>query len=286
MSRPFDRVVVVDWSANATPKRGADSVWIGVRYADGRSLEPVNPATRAEATALLLDLLDAPQRTLVGFDFPLGYPAGFATAAGLEGPAPWAAAWTHLATAVVDGPRNANNRWEVAAGLNARLRANHFWGVPPRRSGPHLPRHKPPADGLRVAPFRLAEARLREHGLRPFPVWQLLGAGSVGSQSLTGIPVVHHLRHHPRLRERAQVWPFESGLRTPVADVVLAEVWPSAVPFDGERHPVKDARQVLALAGHLLAAQADGSLAGLFTPDVGDRTADVAGEEGWVLGVR
>jgi hypothetical protein len=122
-------------------------------------------------------------------------------------------------------------------------------------------------------------------------VWQLLGAGSVGSQVLTGIPVVHHLRHHVALRDRARVWPFETGLATtPAADVddaiVIAEVWPSSIPFDHVDHPVKDARQVIALAHHLAALDAAGSLGPLFVPSLtASEAAAVVAEEGWVLGL-
>ena len=31
----FDRVAVLDWSAASTPKRGRDSIWLGVAGPDG-----------------------------------------------------------------------------------------------------------------------------------------------------------------------------------------------------------------------------------------------------------
>ena len=112
----------------------------------------------------------------------------------------------------------------------------------------------------------------------------------MGSQSLTGIPILHHLRHHPALARRTRVWPFETGLIMPAlspGDIVIAEVWPSSIAFSHVDHPVKDARQVVALAHSLAADQRSGRLPLAFRPELGDEvTATVVGEEGWVLGLR
>ena len=60
------------------------------------------------------------------------------------------------------------------------------------------------------------------------PCWKLIGAGSVGGQVLTGIPVVRALRDDPRWADRARIWPFETGFGVPDdARIVFAEVWPS-----------------------------------------------------------
>ncbi|MGB8861060.1 MAG: hypothetical protein WCC60_17510, partial [Ilumatobacteraceae bacterium] len=150
------------------------------------------------------------------------------------------------------------------------------------------PTHKPPE----LPPDRVAEQRLRTHGLHPFSPWQLLGAGSVGSQTLTGIPVAHHIRHHSELSPRTRVWPFETGLTADptrgsgsAADaIVIAEIWPSAIAFDHVDHVVKDARQVIALAHHLAGLDATGSLGPAFGLALDPATARrVIDEEGWVL---
>lgn len=285
----YQRTVVVDWSARAAPARGKDTIWIGVHQPDG-TVVAANPPTRQAAFDALLSLLADGVPTVVGFDFPLGYPAGFAAATGLMGaaggPAPWQAAWAHLTDRIVDGLANANNRWDVAADLNRRLGTNRFWGAPPRRAGPHLTTRKPPPVARGPAEYRHVEIRLRDRKTRPFTVWQLLGAGSVGSQVLTGIPVVHRLRHHPQLRGSTRVWPFETGLQRPEAPIVVAEIWPTLVGFHHVAHPVKDAQQVIALATELATREREGTLDRWFAPSVtaGIRT-DVLAEEGWVLGV-
>lgn len=282
----FDRIVIVDWSANASPKRGADSIWICELDARTGTEVTRNPPTRWAARDLVVDALRPPGRTLLGVDFPLGYPAGFARAVGLGTPQ-WAAVWTHLGEAVIDDERNRNNRWDVAREWNRRLGAPHFWGAPRAHSDEWL-MSTMPRTGQTLPPYRACEARLREQGLRPFTVWQLLGAGSVGSQAITGIPVLQHLRRHRDLAQRTRVWPFETGLtRAPAtaADaIVIAEVWPSAIDFRQVDHSVKDAQQVIALARHLAARDASDTLGGWFAPAVDDADA-VVREEGWVLGL-
>jgi precorrin-8X/cobalt-precorrin-8 methylmutase len=275
----FDRIVIVDWSASNTPKGGADSIWVGC-LDHGGTAAAVNHRTRAAAFDALVELARAPGRVLLGFDFPLGYPAGFAAALGLPG-TPWAATWAFLTEQIVDDARNRNNRFEVAADVNRRLGRRQFWAAPPRRAGEHLTTTKPPRTDAHLAEFRQAELRFHEVGKRPFSVWHLLGAGSVGSQALTGIPVVERLRRHPALHDRAQVWPFQTGLTLPTGPdaIVMAEIWPSMIRFKHVDHPVKDARQVIALA-HWLADQPPT----IFTPAAAN-SPSVLTEEGWVLGL-
>ena len=144
-------------------------------------------------------LCRGPGRTLLGVDFSLGYPAGTAEALGLSG-TPWRAVWTLLSALVVDADDNANNRFEVAADLNRRIGGGPgpFWGCPPSRRSPTLTTTKTRPDPL--AEWRIVEAELRRGGHRPFSGWQLLGVGSVGSQSLVGIPRLAALERSLRAR--------------------------------------------------------------------------------------
>jgi hypothetical protein len=116
-------------------------------------------------------------------------------------------------------------------------------------------------------------------------MWQLTGSGSVGSQSLTAIPVLQRLLDDPSLR--VGVWPFTTGLVAPTVapgGVVVAEVWPTAFDPVYPAGAVRDAAQVAHVVTRCAAADATGTLAGWFTPDVGGDAANVVDEEGWVLG--
>lgn len=282
-------MVIVDWSAASRPKTGRDSIWICRRDGAGERLD--NPPTRHAARALLAEFLAGAsgrgERVLLGFDFPFGYPTGFAAGLALRGPA-WRAVWDEIAGLIEDSPDNANNRFAVAAELNRRISQGPFpfWGCPARAAGPFLaPRHhrRHDTDGL-------AERRLIDrHVPTTQPCWKLLGTGSVGGQALTGIPIARALRDDPRWRPRARVWPFETGLAaSPDAQIVMAEVYPSlwrSVPRDGEP---KDAAQVRETARFLAARDHAGELSDLFAGDArltAEERRRVETEEAWTLGV-
>ena len=294
----FDQFVVVDWSANSTPKSGRDSIWIAVHdRTTERSV--TNFPTRAAAESFLVEFFecDPTATTLIGVDFSLGYPAGTAAALGLHG-APWSAMWTLLADCITDDDRNVNNRFAVAAELNRRFTGGPapFWGCPPSAASGQLTTTKPAggksaattaASPGSLAPFRVVENVLRVQGHRPFSSWQLLGAGAVGSQSLLGIPRLHALRR--RFPDRVHIWPFTTGFGTPTLDagaIVVAEVWPSMLDVGDIGDRVRDAVQVSATARWFADTEAAGELDALFSPALlSEVSAAAIAEEGWVLGV-
>ncbi len=285
----FDTFVMVDWSAATVPRTGRDSIWICWHDAVGERL--VNPATRHAARALLADWLAAArskgERVLMGFDFPFGYPAGFAARLGLSGP-PWRAVWDELARLVSDDEHNSNNRFDVAAALNDRISGGKFpfWGCPAGLARDCLgPKHHRGHEQNGLAERRLIDEYMK--GAQP--CWKLLGAGSVGGQVLTGIPVVRALRDDPRWCDSARVWPFETGLRAePGGTLVMAEVYPSLWPVSpGEGEP-KDAAQVRTVARYFAERDKVGALAALFAGDPGltrEQRYCVQSEEAWTLGV-
>ena len=92
--------------------------WIWIGSADAAGVETSYFRTRTAAeTALTQAILEPKGRLLIGFDFPMGYPTGFA--ARLTGTPQARAVWRWLAARISDGPKNANNRFEVAAAINA-----------------------------------------------------------------------------------------------------------------------------------------------------------------------
>jgi precorrin-8X/cobalt-precorrin-8 methylmutase len=278
----FDDVLIVDWSAASTSKLGRDSIWVG--HASESGTEPLNVATRGQALRVvgdrLVELIRQGRRILIGFDFPYGYPRGTAERIGLSGESsdepPWLRVWNELARLVTDGPTNANNRFEVAAELNRRGAC--FWGKPATSRAEVQPTKQP----FTLPEFRATEQLLRSQARHPKSVWQLSGAGSVGSQALLGIPVVRALRFDERLADVSRAWPFETGFMLPRnVQVVHAEVWPGVIQPDATAHAVADARQVLTLARHFRGRSHD-ELERLFAAGAGDAEAEV--EEGWILG--
>lgn len=275
----FDRYVAIDWSAAAIPKQGADSIWVA-DLIDGGQTGLANHRTRLDAAAWLDDLADgAQQRVLVGVDAGLGYPQGAAAHFGLEG-VPWRSLWAAIAERSSDDDRNRNNRFDVAASLNSLGTGGPgpFWGSVDDSREPILRRTKPTS--FDVPEFRIVEQRARDLGRFPKSVWQLLGAGSVGSQTLTFLPIL------VRLLDRVAVWPFTTGLRAPeaVAGVVIVEIWPSWFVDRGPPGIIPDAAQVAGTVAALSAADAAGDLAAWFAPRVDDERP-IIDEEGWMLGV-
>ena len=303
----FDAWMFVDWSANSTPKTGRDSIWIAeaVRVGARTTLHaPINPPTRTEASEVIAQRLashvEARRRVLVGCDFAYGYPRGFAAALGLRGSdAPWRRTWRTLASRIADAPNNANNRWQVAIELNRRLGgpAGPFWACPAASATRHLCIGKGrfphvTRAGESLAEYRIVDLRLRGSKRAVQSVWKLYTTGSVGSQSLLGIPRLHALTRDARLAPWSRVWPFETGFTEAITPeigpfVVHAEVWPRIIPDEGDPAVVLDARQVSALARHFADLDVHGKLAPLFARPPGLTDADVdviCREECWVLG--
>lgn len=276
MTAAFDTVAIVDWSATSGPspvRPSPDAIWIGTATAAGT--EAAYFRTRADAETHLVALMGAAatasRRLLIGFDFPLGYPAGFA--ARLTGQAEARAIRGWLAARITDAG-NRNNRFAVADAINAIIgagaAAGPFWGRPAALALSHLPDRKT----VDYAALGLPERRAVERAIpRAQPVWKLFTTGSVGSQALMGLPMIHRLSQCPG----TAIWPFDP----PGAPVVLAEVYPSLLaPLVARQPGIKDAAQVTLLARALHRLSGQGALAPLLTPpDIRDIT-----EEGWILG--
>ena len=290
----FDTFVIVDWSAANQPKTGRDSIWICRLGADGESF--CNPPTRHTAREVLADMLarasELGERVILGFDFPFGYPAGFAARLGLAG-TPWRALWDEIAGLLHDDENNRNNRFEIAAALNRRVSNGNgrfpFWGCPVGFTHDFLgPRHH----RGHTADEPLKERRLIDEWMvGAQPCWKLAYTGSVGSQSLTGIPVVRGLRSDPRWADRARIWPFETGLSLPAdAQIVFAEVWPSwwRKEIRSDQGPPNDKAQVRTVAEIFAARDRAGELAAWFSgaPNLtGAQRRIIESEEAWTLGV-
>ncbi len=273
----FDRILIVDWSARATRSPRApspDAIWT----AESGTL-PVYHQTRAEAmtaiAAAIRDALARGERLLVGFDFPFGYPAGFAPR--LTGQANALAVWDWLARHVDDAPDNANNRFQVAARVNRMFPGTGpFWGCPTAHVGPDLTAKKPgPEHGLPER--RHVETLVRSAQ----PCWKLYTTGSVGSQALLGIARLELLRKS--FGPDIAVWPFQPADSAPV---VLAEVYPSllseAVRAEETRtgDRIRDRVQVAVLARALARMAQSGTLPDVFSAADGPHLR----EEGWILG--
>lgn len=296
MARLFNAYVIAQWSAASKPTTGADSVWIGVLKRDVRfrlAFEAHNLPTRAQGEALIATILEdrvkRRERTLVGFEFPLGFPRGLAAGLKLAGDEPWRAVWDQLAKMVKDKPDNTNNRFGVGSEINRRLTGGPFpfWGCPPRDTlttlQPKRGREHGPGD---VPEFRYLDTERKSVN----PVWKLYYNGAVGGLAILGIAMARRLRaRFPSMR----AWPFETGWKALAEadlagiDVVAAEVADAGVKVQPQPGELKDPARLRALAEHLAKLDEAGKLGALFastrrvSPEI---THAVEREEGWALG--
>ncbi|KAJ02218.1 molybdopterin biosynthesis protein MoeA [Sulfitobacter mediterraneus] len=263
----FDTVVMVDWSAgnDRGPRPTKDAIWIGVQRGAAAE-EPVYQRNRQEAEGWLEAFLTSERaegrRVLVGFDFPFGYPAGFAAA--LCGSSDPLDLWDWFEARIEDDPK-ANNRFDLAAEINLGLGSGQgpFWFNTLSRDIEGLPRNK---DGY-ANPFP-AKRRCEDLASGAFTCWQMGGAGAVGGQVMMGLPVLARLRR----KLEVAVWPFQP-LNAPIGFV---EIWPSLTAGPAPEGMIKDAWQVQQIArqvAQLPSARLDALL------DVD------APEEGWIFGL-
>ncbi len=275
----FDTVIVVDWSGgnDTGPRPRTDAIWAGV-VRDGAEEAPVYLRNRAVAEdwlqGRLASELAAGRRVLAGFDFAFGFPAG--TARVITGSDDPFALWDWFEAHLEDRP-SGNNRFALAARMNASFPGEGpFWfnaGKTPIAGLPH--RKSDRSAHYDDDPVRVTEAQARG----AFPVWQLGGAGAVGSQAMTGMAALSRLRK--AFAGTVAVWPFE----VPDAPIVLAEVFPSLLRDqvravqDSDAGAIKDEVQVRLLSRALAGLSGQGRLGDAFAAATGPA------DEGWILGV-
>ena len=180
------RVVAIDWSGAARGARQA--IWRAV-VRDGSLVELANGLNRDEVIAWLIDQVKEEPNLVAGLDFAFSFPEWFCR--------------EHNAT---DG----SAVWRLAAQQGEHWLAEcpePFWGLPGFRR---------PDLGAR-SHFRRTEQEIRDagHGL-PKSVFQIGGAGAVGTGSIRGMP------HLTRLRDAGfSIWPF-----TDLGKPLIVEIYP------------------------------------------------------------
>jgi len=311
----FDSYIFVDWSSrnSLSPHLPtADSVWIGqlIRNQNGEHLcNQTYHRSRSSGFNYVKDFLieniKNNRRVLVGFDFPYGYPNGFSTALELQQNSqiqPWNLTWGLLANKVTDNNDNMNNRFVAAGNINTICNNGNggpFWGCPHGANYQNLFPLSPgyPFNTVNNVPLnrlRIVENRL--NGVQE--TWKLFGNGSVGSQSLTGIPYLYQLRNHHQLANLSKVWPFETGFTNnpnPQKNspfILHAEIWPGLVNEDVinlvENNPelIRDRAQVQAMCNWAASNDENNTLGQFFNPNnlEPNEVSLCTQEEGWILG--
>ena len=180
-TEPLRRAVAVDWSgamANARSK-----IWLA-EACDGHLVRLESGRNRDETIAHLIADAEADPEVVVGLDFAFSFPIWFKEELG-------ALSICKLWSRVDEN----GEKW-------LRDCPHPFWG----RAGkpkPDLPEH-----------FRLTEECAREQGVSPKSVFQIGGAGAVGTGSIRGMPHLSTLR-----KSGFGIWPFQEARPPSVIEI-------------------------------------------------------------------
>ena len=167
------RTLAIDWSGAATGAKR--KIWLA-EAAEGQIIRLESGRGREDIAQFLIDESSPTPELVVGLDFAFSLPGWFLESRGLaDGPALW------------DLVADKGEGW--LAGCESP-----FWGRP-GRGRPSLPDHLRRTD--RDAPAI--------GGIRPKSVFQIGGAGAVGTGSLRGMPILKRLRD-----AGFAVWPFDA----------------------------------------------------------------------------
>ena len=263
----FDTIVMIDWSSgnDTGPRPRKDAIWAGV-CRNGQGEEPVYLRNRQVAEKWLSALFTQEQasgrRVLAGFDFPFGYPAGFAKA--VAGSADPLVLWDWFEERVEDTPK-ANNRFDLAGMLNLKVGNGKgpFWFNGLGREVNGLSRTKQGYEN----PFP-DKRQVETLAKGAFTCWQMGGTGAVGGQVMAGLPMLARLRR----QFDVAVWPFQALDKA----VAFVEIWPSLTAGPAPEGWIKDAWQVSEVARQISDLSQD-RLAAILDVD--------APEEGWIFGL-
>jgi hypothetical protein len=164
------QVLAIDWSGDAHLARSR--MWLAEASQPGRLVRLEAGRDRAAMTE---HLLAAQSEAVIGLDFGFAFPSWFLKQLGVCSAADlWARVATH------------GESWLAEC-------QPPFWG---RRGRP-----RPMLNG---AAFRRTEIGVpRLAGIGPKSMFQIGGAGAVGTGSIRGMPLLHRLRE-----QGARVWPF------------------------------------------------------------------------------
>lgn len=169
------RLIAIDWSGAQQSSRR--KIWLA-EAVDGRLVRLENGRDRGEIAEHLIGEAARGPEFIVGLDFAFSLPAWFLRERGYaDAPALWQAV------------EQEGEAWHAAC-------APPFWGRPGRRRAAG----DPATPATRVTERTVPSQR----GIRPKSVFQIGGAGAVGTGSLRGMRLLQQLRD-----AGFSIWPFD-----------------------------------------------------------------------------
>ena len=208
----FETFLGIDWSGAKGPRL------TGLQVAESRASDSAAPVLldgpqrlgrwrRADVLGLVADRVAAGERVLVGIDFAFAY-AYHDFGAYFPGVGP--------------SPETVADLWRYVDGFGGD--DDDFYGARIYGEGSPVRDHymAPSWKGARYTfRQRVTESACRAQHTSPHPVFKCIGAANVGTGSLAGMRVLHHLGQ--RLGNRVRVWPFDG---TRPDGPTLCEIFP------------------------------------------------------------
>jgi hypothetical protein len=219
--RGVQRVVAVDWSGRVDIAGQRRHIWAGVWTAATDKVTLEAGRTREELCAWLIAMAEETPRMVVGFDFSFSYPAWFLRELGIASAPEF---WRFVA----DGQ---GEKW-----LHRECEDVRFWGKPKKKPaefcGEHGHRMLRRAETVLKVRTEITDpiAAARIAGIAPKSVFQIGGAGAVGTASLRGMPELL------RLREAGfRIWPYDKpSMKEPLVVEIYTRLMTGAVNKSSE----------------------------------------------------
>lgn len=194
------QIIAIDWSGRDTG--AAEFIWLA-RVVDDRLVQLDNGYERGAVIHAAIDFARSDPRTVVGLDFAFGFPAWYSRAQG------WA---------------SGKDAWQAMETGGEELLATcepPFWG----RAGKHS------KEAQELGP----PLRLTEKGISAKSVFQIGGAGAVGTGSLRG------MQHLAELSvDGFSIWPFDDP-----AWPLAVEIYPRLLTGNVHKNRHHDRRKYL-----------------------------------------
>jgi hypothetical protein len=188
--------IAVDWSG--AKRNAAKKIWLAA-FRGGCTLEkPSNGRDRSGIFEYLVSAGLKHPHTVVGIDFAFSFPTWFMKD---QGCATAEELWDHVEL------NQLGEQWLKEC-------RNPFWGKPGCKN----------PDRAEEEQFRKTDCDFRVKGIRPKSIFQVGGAGAVGTSSIRGMCLLLRLA-----REGFSIWPFQ-----PDGWPRVIEIWPRALT--GEVH--------------------------------------------------
>ena len=291
--RDFDRFVGIDWSGARGPYQAGLAVFMAEAgdSAPMRVIPPNQKRWSRHEIASWLQEISANRRVLAGIDFAFAYPVY-----DMEG------AYCGYFPEFADSPQDAATLWRLIEKINqteAHLYGGAIWDHPDLGAYYNAP------SGRRGAKF-YSRRRQTEQAAKavksPSPTFNCVGPAGVGTGSLAGMRLLHHLA------DKAEIWPFDNH-PAGSKNLTLVEIFPSYYFALAGIHAVGGNQGKLAVLNKALSYFGAQGLAADFSvggPDFDEADAAIsaaalralaadpaiwkpfgaAAREGWIFGVK